>query len=167
MHTTLSYILRQQAQNLLVAVSSGHREGFPTRKRKMNDPTAEIEGIPDAARELWNRLMAEKLVPVHELFKQVRDYQQTIAQRAEWQDSDVDPKLARALADTSLKLLGTLEAQTPEDHRRLVQAAVRYFVIEDDADSDLDSILGLDDDAEVLNAVLRHLGLETWTVEVP
>lgn len=31
-------------------------------------------------------------------------------------------------------------------------------------DADLDSILGLDDDAEVINAVLRHLGLAEWQV---
>lgn len=126
-----------------------------------------IEGIPEAAQPLWTRLLDEKLVPVHELFRQIRDYQQTIAQRSHWRDADVDPKLAGALADASLKLLSTLNEATPDTTRRLVQAAVRYFVIEDDADSDLDSILGLDDDAEVLNAVLRHLGHDGWVVEVP
>jgi hypothetical protein len=45
-----------------------------------------------------------------------------------------------------------------------VQAAVRYLVIEDDATNDLGSILGLDDDAEVMNAVLRRLGRESWQV---
>jgi hypothetical protein len=49
----------------------------------------------------------------------------------------------------------------------MVQAAVRYFLIEDDADGDLDSILGLDDDADVMNAVLRHLGYDDWQVPVP
>lgn len=126
-----------------------------------------IDGIPEAARPLWTRLMGEPLVPVHELFKQVRDYQQTIAERSQWRDADVDPTLANALIDASLKLLGTLNANSPEPTRRLIQAAVRYFVIEDDADGDLDSILGLDDDAEVVNAVLRHLGHERWTVDVP
>ena len=125
-----------------------------------------IDGIPEAAQPLWKRLLDEPLVPVHELFKQVRDYQQTIAQRSQWRDADVDPKLANALVDASLKLLSTLNASSPESTRQLIQAAVRYFVIEDDADSDLDSILGLDDDAEVINAVLAHLGHEGWMVEV-
>ena len=36
-----------------------------------------------------------------------------------------------------------------------------------DADGDLDSILGLDDDAEVLNAVLLKLGHGSWVVAIP
>ena len=127
---------------------------------------ANLEGIPDAAKELWGNLVAEDLRPVHELFKEVREYQQALAKRSQWHDDDVDPALARGLAEASLRLLGTLSDDTPETTRHLIQAAVRYFVIEDDADSDLDSILGLDDDAEVVNAVLRHLGRESWLVQV-
>lgn len=46
------------------------------------------------------------------------------------------------------------------DHRgrRLVQVAVRYLVLEDDGDADLDSPFGFDDDREVLDAVQRLLG---------
>ena len=132
----------------------------------MSENLTDLEGIPDGARELWTKLVAEDLRPVHELFKEVRDYQQAIAQRSQWRDADVDPTLANALVDASLKLLSTLKEETPEPTRRAVQAAVRYFVIEDDADSDLDSILGLDDDAEVLNAVLSHLGHTQWIVEM-
>jgi hypothetical protein len=131
------------------------------------DELAKLEGIPAAARELWVQLCGEELRPVHELFREVRAYQQALAKRSHWHDDDFDPQLARGLADASLKLLGTLNEDTPEPTRRLVQAAVRYFVIEDDADSDLDSILGLDDDAEVLNAVLRRLGYQDWIVPIP
>ncbi len=126
----------------------------------------ELEGIPSAARELWAKLVREPLIPVHQLFAEVRSYQQTIAKRAR-DDEDIDPKLGKALVDASMRLLGTLKEETPETTRRLVQAAVRYFVIEDDADSDLDSILGLDDDAEVINAVLAKLGHKEWLVQVP
>jgi hypothetical protein len=128
---------------------------------------SKLVGIPDAARPLWTKLIADELRPVHELFAEVRDYQQALANRSSWTDEDVDPALANGLAEASLRLLGTLNEKTPETTRRLIQAAVRYFVIEEDADSDLDSILGLDDDAEVLNAVIRHLGHEHWLVEVP
>ena len=133
----------------------------------MSDALTDLEGIPAAARNLWVQLCGEELRPVHELFKDVRGYQQALAKRSTWQDDDFDPQLARSLADAALKLLGTLNEDTPEPTRRLVQAAVRYFVIEDDADSDLGSILGLDDDAEVLNAVLRHLGYGEWVVAIP
>lgn len=125
----------------------------------------QVNGIPQAARVLWDRLMAETLLPVHELFGEVKDYQQAIHQRSS-DDEGVDPALAENLVRASMRLLGTLNDATPESTRRVVQAAVRYFIIEDDADSDLDSILGLDDDAEVINAVLRHLGHDDWVVEV-
>jgi uncharacterized membrane protein YkvA (DUF1232 family) len=128
---------------------------------------ADLAGVPDAARELWTKLVAEQLRPVHELFKEVKDYQQAIAQRSSMQDAEVDPTLARELVSTSLRLLGTLNDETPESTRRLIQAAVRYFIIEEDADSDLDSILGLDDDAEVMNAVLKVLGHDRWIVDIP
>lgn len=128
---------------------------------------AELEGIPNASKDLWRKLVSEELRPVHELFKEVRSYQHAISQRSTVQDAEVDPTLAKALAEASLRLLGTLNESSPENTRRLVQAAVRYFIIEDDADSDLDSILGLDDDAEVMNAVLKKLGHDKWIVEVP
>jgi uncharacterized membrane protein YkvA (DUF1232 family) len=132
----------------------------------MNDPItfADLEGIPEAAKPLWRKLVVEKPRPVTELTKQVRDYLRTLARRSDWHDENIDPKLARALVDTALKLLATVQADTAEPTRCLVQAAVRYLVIEDDAQSDLGSILGLDDDAEVMNAVLRHLGRESWQV---
>ncbi len=132
----------------------------------MSDELKNLDGIPDASKDLWSKLLAEELRPVHELVKQVKGYQQTIAQRSSVRNADVDPTLANALADASMKLLTTIKDDTPDDRRLAIQAAVRYFVIEDDADSDLDSILGLDDDAEVLNAVLKHLGHEEWMVEV-
>jgi hypothetical protein len=132
----------------------------------MNEPIsmADLEGIPEAARPLWRKLVAERPRSVTELTKQVRDYQRTLARRSDWHDENIDPKLARALIDTALKLLGTVQATTAEPTRCLVQAAVRYLVIEDDAQSDLGSILGLDDDAEVMDAVLRHVGRESWQI---
>jgi len=127
----------------------------------------DLDGVPDAARPLWKQLVTEPLRPVHELFAEVRAYQTALARRANRQGDDVDPTLATALADAALRLLGSLGEQSPESTRRAVQAAVRYFVIEDDADGDLDSILGLDDDAEVMNAVLRQLGHADWAVAIP
>jgi uncharacterized membrane protein YkvA (DUF1232 family) len=131
-----------------------------------NRAIVELEGIPAASRALWTKLATEPLIPVHQLFAEVRSYQQSIATRVRDND-DVDPKLVKALVDASMRLLGTLKETTPESTRRMVQAAVRYFLIEDDADGDLDSILGLDDDAEVINAVLAKLGHTDWLVQVP
>ena len=132
----------------------------------MSEDLKDLDGIPEASKELWTKLVVEERRPVHELVKEVKLYQQAIAQRSTVRNADVDPTLGNALADASMKLLTTLRDDTPEERRVAIQAAVRYFVIEDDADSDLDSILGLDDDAEVVNAVLKHLGHDDWLVEV-
>lgn len=126
---------------------------------------SDLEGIPDEAREIWQKLLAEQLVPVADLRAEVRDYQKAISAKARWSD-DVDPSLAGRLAEASLKLLHTIDDKSPEEQRRLVQAAVRYFVLQEDAESDLDSVLGLDDDVEVLNAVLKHLGRDDWLIRI-
>ncbi|MEM1033222.1 MAG: hypothetical protein AAF928_15520 [Myxococcota bacterium] len=127
---------------------------------------ANLAGVPGVARPLWRQLVAEPLRPVHELFGQVQAYRDDLAlPPSPGGQPEVDRQLARALADRCLQLLGTLHDDSPDHERRLVQAAVRYFLIEDDAEADLDSILGLDDDARVLNAVLTHLGHENWLVE--
>ncbi len=125
----------------------------------------QLSGVPDDARELWEKLVTAELIPVHQMFSDVRGYQTMLAQRGQWRDDDVDPALAQALCDASIRLLGSLNDNSPESTVRLIQAAVQYFVLEDDADGDLDSILGLDDDAQVMNAVIDKLGLSDWRVE--
>lgn len=129
--------------------------------------SADLEGIPAAARPLWRKLVAEEPVPVHRLFDEVKRYEKTLDERADWDESKVDATLARDLVQACHRLLGTLSSASPDSTRRLIQAAVRYFLIDEDADADLDSILGLDDDAEVVNAVLRHLGHGDWLVAIP
>lgn len=130
------------------------------------DP-GDLDGIPAAARSLWRTLLTQELISVHELFEQVHEYQRTLEQQADWDDSAIDGVLAQALVAASLSLLGTLSDDTPESARRLIQAAVRYFIIDDDGDADLESALGLDDDAEVMNAVLLHLGHDGWLIDIP
>ena len=54
--------------------------------------------------------------------------------------------------------LGTLLELCSDDDLPHVQAAVLYFINTDDASPDLESILGFDDDAHVVNAVCRLIG---------
>jgi hypothetical protein len=125
---------------------------------------AALEGIPDAARPLWVELLAEPLRPIRELERDIRTYRHRLDEQSQWRADDVDLRLAARLGQTLLRLLGTLGESSPEPHRRLAQAAVRYYVIEDDALADQDSPAGFDDDAAVVNAVLRELGHEPWQV---
>jgi hypothetical protein len=70
----------------------------------------------------------------------------------------VDVALAERVAASLNALLDAIDHETPERHRRIVYAAVRYFIQLDDGDHDFESEIGLHDDAEVVNAVVRHLG---------
>lgn len=72
----------------------------------------------------------------------------------------LDTDLARRLADGLLSML----EQADDDRLAHVQAAVRYFVETEDVEHDLQSMLGFDDDAQVFNAVCRHLGRPEWEV---
>jgi uncharacterized membrane protein YkvA (DUF1232 family) len=45
-----------------------------------------------------------------------------------------------------------------EEHHRLVQAAVLYFVTDEDAESDTSSLIGFDDDRRVVRRVRTELG---------
>jgi uncharacterized membrane protein YkvA (DUF1232 family) len=127
---------------------------------------ADLEGIPEAARALWIELVGEPLRPTRELERDVRDYGRRLGEQSRWRGDDVDLPLAAKLGQALVRLLGTLDDKSPERARRLVQAAVRYYVIEDDAFADQESLAGFDDDAAVINAVLRELGHDRWVVPV-
>ena len=81
--------------------------------------------------------------------------------------TNIGPRRHYVEVDLAAHLLGTIGEGTPDETRLLIQAAVRYFLIEEDGDGDLNSVLGFDDDAEVMNAVLVHLGHGGWLVETP
>jgi hypothetical protein len=69
----------------------------------------------------------------------------------------VDLARAEAVARACHALLDAW-AGLPLDHQRWVQAACRYFVRADDEEDDLASIIGFDDDTEVLDHALDQIG---------
>jgi len=73
-------------------------------------------------------------------------------------DDYLDIGLAERIHQALIALMAAVVDSDPTD-RRLVQAAVRYFIHDEDVIADLDSPTGLDDDALATGAVARHLGL--------
>jgi uncharacterized membrane protein YkvA (DUF1232 family) len=69
----------------------------------------------------------------------------------------LDIDLAQRLADAILLLLNDY-ATYSEEHQLLIAGAARYFIHAEDADPDVTSILGFDDDVAVLNYVLALIG---------
>jgi len=125
-----------------------------------------LSAVPAAAPALVADLLAEPSIGHDDLLDAVADYLDEISLAAA-RDGFVDAKLGETVAEVCLELLADLGSGTSDKDNRLVQVAVRYFVVEDDADGDLTSVVGFDDDARVLNAILRLLGREELLIEVP
>jgi hypothetical protein len=121
------------------------------------------EGIPDAARPSFDRLLNGPVPSLQELLHALEGHTRVLelALRSERAHG-----FARQITDRCRAMLARWGALVP-DQRRAVAAAVRYFALRDDAVDDLDSDLGLVDDAEVVNAVLAQLGLGLPPVEIP
>lgn len=110
-------------------------------------------------------LIGETLRPAGQLRAELRAHGETIRAAAATNEF-LDVSLAVRLTEACEALLDEAERADSEPTRHLVQAAVRYFILDEDGEHDLESVCGLDDDAEVCNAVARHLGREDLTIEV-
>ncbi len=128
-------------------------------------PTALLPLFPTETRPLVAQILAEPPRSLTALAREVADYRVTVA-AARRSSEFVDVELARRIADACDKLLEALPPAPSERQLRLARIAVRYFVLEDDAEGDLTSVAGFDDDADVLNVVLQELGFERWCVEL-
>lgn len=123
-----------------------------------------IEGIPAEARRLWGELQEEPLKDADALRADVLDYAKVIRERASEREF-CDTSTAGKLVEVALDLLDLMAAMSHEE-RRWCQAAIRYFVIEQDGEEDFSSVTGFDDDAEVMNAVLRRIGRTDWIIAI-
>lgn len=115
------------------------------------------QGIPADAHPLMTEFLAQAPSPTETLRQELRQHVQKIRTAAE-ANPYLEPRLALRLAEVCEHLLDDAAAKGSEHARRLVQAAVRYFIEDDDGEHDLESVVGLVDDAEVCNAVARALG---------
>ncbi len=117
---------------------------------------AAVAGIPPVAKTIYDKLYAEPLRDGDALRVEIRDHVARIEAAAK-DNPYVDDILARDIARVCEGLLDAVVESTPEHTRRQIQAAARYFVTEEDGDSDL-AIGGLDEDAAIANAIAEHLG---------
>lgn len=117
---------------------------------------ASVTGIPPVAKKIYDKLYGEPLRDADALRSEIREHVARITDAAK-DNPYVDDTLARDIARVCEGLLDAVVESTPEHTRRQIQAAARYFVTEEDGDSDL-AIGGLDEDAAVANAIAQHLG---------
>jgi hypothetical protein len=135
---------------------------------RSGDTVAMVEmlpGVPPEAERLFAELLKEGAVPEATLRSELDAHVGEIRAAAA-NNEFLDVSLAFRLAEVCSALLEEGERQGSEEAWRLVQAATRYFILDDDGEHDLDSVCGLDDDAEVCNAVSEHLGRPDLLIEL-
>lgn len=71
-------------------------------------------------------------------------------------DHRTDVETAERMATVFGQLLSH-GADYAADERALLRGAIEYFLMTDDADGDLEDVLGFDDDVRVLNSVLGRI----------
>ena len=111
-------------------------------------------------------LLSQQAASVSELRRQVLTYRQALKQAntsGAW--PDMDYALAVQCADVCDGLLDTLP-KPDEVELQLLHVACRYFVLSDDDEDDFESLVGFDDDALVVNAVSRTLGISELAISL-
>ena len=97
------------------------------------------------------------LQPRSAMIAQVRQYQAAVEAEAEHLEF-VDTDQAARLANAIIAMIEGLTDESPDEHRRLVQAAAAYFALTDDVSDDVNSPIGFDDDERVARAVAEYIG---------
>lgn len=107
-------------------------------------------------------------VSASELMGMVFDVDKYLAvlRRMSRMSSGIDLGLGRRIGRACKKLIRMCDT-SDERQVALVVAAVRYFVYPYDAEDDVSSQSGLEDDAMVVNYVIEETGLPVEPVELP
>lgn len=85
--------------------------------------------------------------------------------RAAGSNEFIDTSLAEQIAAQFETLLEAWDTYSPEQ-RSILDAAIAYYALSDDAEDDHDSVLGFEDDAEVLNACVEYLERRELRVDI-
>lgn len=119
--------------------------------------TALLKSLPEPTRKSFEPLLKEKPMTTAALRKAVNVYMTRLVETASRVPS-ADPAAGRLAGEQCLDLLDASGTEDDENAHPLVQAAVRYYVLATDAQSDL-SAGGFDDDLEVIARVTETLDL--------
>jgi hypothetical protein len=127
--------------------------------------SAFVTGLPPHLKPSIDRLMQRPAADRDDMLAELDAYTQRIDDTARAQP-DVDVDLAEAILQSCRTLLHDHWSDLSGDQRRLVQVTCDYYIDADDDASDLESVFGFDDDAEVLNLVADALSHSELKVRV-
>ena len=115
-------------------------------------------------RRIAEQLFEETLVPLPVLSDELEQYVESLSAHAANAEF-VDDGIAEKITALCWKLIGAMPEQPDERQHRLTQLAVNYFVLAEDGHDDQHSMIGFDDDLEVVSADVRELGMGEWLDE--
>jgi hypothetical protein len=118
-----------------------------------------MQALPPRVGLVVERLFRERRSSPIELHRMVSDYRNGLEGAAR-DGRYIDVILATEVANLLHRLIDTVTVPVSPEHHRLVQAAVRYFVTEEDAESDQDSLIGFEDDRLVAASVAAEVGVD-------
>ena len=119
---------------------------------------------PPEISRILRRYLDEELLPLANLRDQIAAYLENLRQLS-LEHEFIDLELATTIAARFHELLDEVTAETSSEKRRLIQAAAKYFMLEQDADGDTTSPIGFDDDTLVFNLVAREMGRDDLVIE--
>ncbi len=119
-------------------------------------PSIDLDDLlhPEEQRRFRNLCLPTNSFELAETIQTVRLHIEHVRTHA---DSKTDVDMAERIA-TAFEALLDAELGFADDERALIRGAVEYFLLDDDADGDMEDPVGFDDDARVLNSVLDRIG---------
>ena len=116
-----------------------------------------LSNLGQEIQRIIEQLSQEELISPRLLADELETYVQDIRNTSRSEFFDL--QTANRVVELCRSLLEALPADPSERQHRLTQLAIRYFVLEEDAEDDNDSLIGFDDDLQVAIAVIEELGL--------
>jgi hypothetical protein len=107
---------------------------------------------------ILEQLSQEDLVAPRVLADELESYARRLGKISHTEFFDL--KTAKQVTVLCRDLLKALPAEPDARQHHLTQIAVNYFVLEEDAEDDNDSLIGFDDDLQVAVAAAKALGLD-------
>lgn len=126
-----------------------------------------MDSLPPSVRAVVSSLESRPPRTAPELRTELRAYLASFDSGEAAHHPFADAELARRIGAGCLALLADPAISTNPSHLRRAQLAIDYLILEDDAESDADSALGFDDDAQVFDAIARALNRADLCLEDP
>jgi hypothetical protein len=126
----------------------------------------DLSQFDSTTRRIVEQLNEESLVSPKVLSDELQEYVEELNSHSTNAEL-VDDGLAGRIAWLCGKLLEALPDRPDERQHRLTQLAVNYFVLAEDGHDDNHSLIGFDDDLDVVVAVIKELGMTELLEEEP